>query len=106
MYNIFFCFLVALALKLTIFYHKNAKSLTFDAFQYPFRYKVFTLLPADLHTRRIAVTELFRRKLHYYWNTTHDSSPINNFNSSMKYSSFPIIVSSPEGSLTVNTPNF
>ena len=67
---------------------------------------VFKLLQAKLHTRRFALTELFRRKLNYYWNTTHDSSPINNFNSSMKYSSFPIIVSSPEGSLTVNTPNF
>ena len=70
------------------------------------RYKVFTLSLAKLHTRWFAVTELFRRKLNYYWNTTHDSSPINDFNSSMKYSSFPIIVSSPEGSLTVNTPNF
>ena len=37
--------------------HLNTKSLAIKAFDYPFRYKVFTLLPAKLHTRRGASAE-------------------------------------------------
>ena len=37
--------------------HLNTKSLAIKAFDYPFRYKIFTLLLAKLHTQRDASEE-------------------------------------------------
>ena len=41
----------------------SSKEPTFTTFHYPFRYKVYTLLPINSHTKRFTVTVSFRRKL-------------------------------------------